>query len=154
MPREYGLSQGGMVLNWDRGGLGWILGRCFSHRGWWSTGTGCPRRLWMPHPWRHSRPGWMWLWAAWSAGWRPCTWQGGWNSMIIVVLFNPGHSKEKKWHSIDAVQRCRSSEMAPTGFLVTFKTLLISVLWFCKAVLPILFTSHISPSQLFQNTNT
>jgi len=21
------------------------------------------------HPWRHSRPGWMWLWAAWSAGW-------------------------------------------------------------------------------------
>jgi len=24
------------------------------------TGTGCPRRLWMPHPWRHSRPGWMW----------------------------------------------------------------------------------------------
>jgi len=31
------------------------------------------RRLWMPHPWRHSRPGWMWLWAAWAAGWRPCT---------------------------------------------------------------------------------
>jgi len=30
----------------------------------------------MPHPWRHSRPGWMWLWAAWSAGWRPCTQQG------------------------------------------------------------------------------
>jgi len=27
------------------------------------------RRLWMPHPWRHSKPGWMWLWAAWSAGW-------------------------------------------------------------------------------------
>ena len=26
-----------------------------------------------PHPWRHSRPGWMWLWAAWSGGWRPCT---------------------------------------------------------------------------------
>jgi len=22
---------------------------------------------------RGSRPGWMWLWAAWSAGWRPCT---------------------------------------------------------------------------------
>ena len=19
--------------------------------------------------WRHSRPGWMWLWAAWSGGW-------------------------------------------------------------------------------------
>ena len=25
------------------------------------TGTGCPRRLWVPHPWRHSKPGWMWL---------------------------------------------------------------------------------------------
>jgi len=35
--------------------------------------TGCPRRLWMPHPCRHSRPGWMGLWAAWAAGWRPCT---------------------------------------------------------------------------------
>jgi len=34
---------------------------------------GCPRRLWMPHPCRHSRPGWMWLWAAWSAGWWLCT---------------------------------------------------------------------------------
>jgi len=20
-----------------------------------------------------SHPGWMWLWAAWSGGWRPCT---------------------------------------------------------------------------------
>jgi len=45
----------------------------FSCRGWWHTGTGCSRRLWMPQPWRHSRPGWMWLWAAWSSGWRPCT---------------------------------------------------------------------------------
>ena len=26
----------------------------------------------MPHPWRHSKPGWMWLWAAWSSGWQPC----------------------------------------------------------------------------------
>ena len=26
-----------------------------------------------PPPCRHSRPGWMWLWAAWSAGWPPCT---------------------------------------------------------------------------------
>ena len=56
------------------------------------TLSGCSRRLWMPHPWRHSRPDWIWLWAAWSGGWRPCTEQGGWNWMIIVVLFNPGHS--------------------------------------------------------------
>jgi len=39
-----------MVLNWDRGGLGEILGGNFSLKGWWHTGTGCPRRLLMPHP--------------------------------------------------------------------------------------------------------
>ena len=37
------------------------------------TGTGCPRRLWMPHAWRHSGPGWMWLWAARSGDWWTCT---------------------------------------------------------------------------------
>ena len=76
------IGQGGMVLYWDSGGLGWILGGSFPHRGWWHTGTGCLQRLWMLHPWRHSRPGWMWLWAAWSAGWRPCTQQSvetGWS---------------------------------------------------------------------------
>ena len=33
-------------------------------------------RLWMPRPWRCSRPGWMGPWAAWSSikwgGWWPC----------------------------------------------------------------------------------
>jgi len=46
----------------------------------------------MPLPWRHSRPGWMWLWAARSSCWQPCPWQGGWNYMIFEVLFNSGHS--------------------------------------------------------------
>jgi len=27
-----------------------------SLRGWWGTGTGCLERLWMPHPWKCSRP--------------------------------------------------------------------------------------------------
>jgi len=51
----------------------YILRGSFSLRVWWYTGTGCPRRLRMTHPCRHSRPGWMWLWAARSAGWWPCT---------------------------------------------------------------------------------
>jgi len=49
-----------------------------------TTHTGCstqshiqpdPEYLqgWMPHSWMHSRPGWMWLWAAWSGLWWPCT---------------------------------------------------------------------------------
>ena len=25
------------------------------------------------NPWRNSRPSWMWLRAAWSSGWQPCT---------------------------------------------------------------------------------
>ena len=28
------IGQGGMVLNWDRGDVGWMLGRSFSPRGW------------------------------------------------------------------------------------------------------------------------
>uniref|UniRef100_G1NKA3 Nucleoporin 210 like n=1 Tax=Meleagris gallopavo TaxID=9103 RepID=G1NKA3_MELGA len=28
-----------------------------------------PKEAVDPHPCRHSRPGWMWLWAAWAAGW-------------------------------------------------------------------------------------
>jgi len=36
-----------------------------------SMGNGLSREVWVPHPCRHSRPGWMWLWAAWAAGWGP-----------------------------------------------------------------------------------
>ena len=28
-----------------------------------------PRELWVPHPWRCPRPGWMGPWAAWAGGW-------------------------------------------------------------------------------------
>jgi len=41
----------------------------------WGAGTDCLKRLRMPHPWRCSRPGWIWPWAAWSSirygGWQP-----------------------------------------------------------------------------------
>ena len=42
--------------------------------------------------WRSSRPGWMELWATWSSGRCPCSWQGGWNQMIFKVPSNPNHS--------------------------------------------------------------
>lgn len=38
------------------------------------------------------RPGWIWLWAAWSAGLVTLHIVGGWNQMVIVGLSNPGHS--------------------------------------------------------------
>ena len=34
------------------------------------------KKLCVPHPWRHSGPGWMGPWAAWSGGGQPCPWQG------------------------------------------------------------------------------
>jgi len=37
---------------------------------------GCPEKLWMTHPWRNSRLGWMWPWAVWAGGVQPCPWQG------------------------------------------------------------------------------
>ena len=60
--------------------------------GWWGTGTGCPEKLWLPPPWQCSRPGWMELWATWSGGRCPFSWQGGWNPMIFKVPSNPCHS--------------------------------------------------------------
>ena len=39
---------------------------------WWGAGTGCLEKLWVPHTWRCSRPGWMEPWAAWSCA---CPWQ-------------------------------------------------------------------------------
>jgi len=63
-----------------------------SPRRWWNTGTGCPEKLWMPPPWKCSRPGWMELWATWSSGRCPCWWQWGWNQMSFKVPSNPYHS--------------------------------------------------------------
>jgi len=80
----------------------------------------CPERLWMPHPWSHSRPDWMWLWAAWSSGWRPCPWNWGWNSIIIVVLFNTGYSVTL-WSSVQdslSSKRTKVCEPCTMGSLV------------------------------------
>jgi len=57
----------------------WTSSQQFTER--WGTGTGCPEKLRMPHPWRLSRPGLMWTWADWSGGWQPFPRQGtgtGW----------------------------------------------------------------------------
>jgi len=63
----------------------------FSLREWWGAGTGCSEKLWMPHPWRCSRPGWMGPWATWSSSWQPYLWHGGWNLLIFEVPSNPSH---------------------------------------------------------------
>jgi len=63
---------------------------------WWGAGTDWKERLWMPRPWRCSRPGWMEPWAAWAGikwgGWWPCLWQRGWRFVILEVPSNLGHS--------------------------------------------------------------
>ena len=64
----------------------------FLQWGWWNPGTGCPEEWSMPHPWKHSRSGWMGLWATWCS-WRcPCSWQGDWMRWPLKVPANPNYS--------------------------------------------------------------
>lgn len=63
------IRQGGMLLNLNNIDLDYTLGRN-SLRGWWSTG--CPEKLWLPHPHRCSRPDWMGIWSTWCRG--RCLW--------------------------------------------------------------------------------
>lgn len=35
------------------------LGRSSLLRLWWGTGAGCLQKLWVPHHWKYSRPGWQ-----------------------------------------------------------------------------------------------
>lgn len=58
-------------INERRGDLGQILEGNSLLRRWWNPSTGCPEQLWKPHPWRHSRPGWLGPWAAWAGGDNP-----------------------------------------------------------------------------------
>jgi len=54
-----------MVLNWKREKGRFRLDTRKKFFTVWvmDTGSGCPVKLWMPPPWRHSRPGWLELWA-------------------------------------------------------------------------------------------
>ena len=78
MPAEL-ISEYRQILH--SGSLTWILtwvgqtllvqsasGRNFWQWGWLGPGTGCPEKLWMPHPWRHTKPSWMESWKTWRQG--------------------------------------------------------------------------------------
>ena len=52
------IGQGAMGRNWSMGSSVWTWGRTSSLWGWWSTGKGCPGRLWSLLLWRYSRPAW------------------------------------------------------------------------------------------------
>ena len=117
------IGQEGMVLYWD-GRFRLDIRRKFSTQRVMTHWTGCPRRLWMPHPWRHSRPGWMWLWAAWSAGWRPCTQQGlELNEHCGPLQPRPFHDSDSIQSSIDITdmaERMRFSDIRLLYMLVIF----------------------------------
>ena len=74
MVAEIGHGQGAMGTNWSRGSSVWTWGRT-SLWGWWSTGTGCPGRLWSLPLWKYSKPSWMRSCAA-CCRW-PCFGRGG-----------------------------------------------------------------------------
>ena len=59
-------------------------------REWWGTDPCCLEKMWMPHPWMHSRLGWIGSWG-WSGGWQLCLQQASWGSMIFNVPSNPSH---------------------------------------------------------------
>jgi len=67
-------GQGAMGTNWSTGSSVWTRRRTSSLWGWWSTGTGCPGRLWSLLLWRCSKPAWMRSCAA-CARW-PCFGRG------------------------------------------------------------------------------
>lgn len=67
-----------MNLSRQRTVLDDILGRNSSLRGRWGTGMHYTEKLWMPHPWKCSRPGWMGLWARWFSR-KSLPMVGAWN---------------------------------------------------------------------------
>jgi len=66
----------------------------------------CPERLWMPHPWRCSRPGWMGprttRFSIGYGGWWPSMQQEGWSFMILEVPSNPSQF----YDSVCSAQMC------------------------------------------------
>lgn len=84
-----------MASHWNRVGFDWMLGRNSLLRGWWGTCTGCPKKLWMPHSWMSSRPGWMGLRGTWSSEMCPFNCRGvlnGWSSnpgCSVFLWFSP-----------------------------------------------------------------
>ena len=92
LPRPVATRQGSMILNWKRVDLDGIQGRNSLWWRWWETGTGCPQKLWVPHHWHFSRPGWTRLSATWSSERHPCPWQTGWTRCSLKVPSDPNHS--------------------------------------------------------------
>lgn len=83
------MVQRAVVLNLKGADLDWIKGRNSLQSGWWDTGRGCSRKMWMSHHWKCSRSGGTELRRTWSSGKHPCSLQGGWNEMIFKGPFQP-----------------------------------------------------------------
>ena len=73
----------------------------------------------MPLPWQCSRPGWMELWATWSSGRCPCSWQGCWNQMILKVPSNPYLSMNLWFYEIWCWKECKICLEAVSSFLLS-----------------------------------
>ena len=64
-----------------------IMKKCFTVRmvRHWNR---LPRGWWMPHPWRHSKPGWSRLWATWCSCRCPYSLQGSWTRWPLMIPSN------------------------------------------------------------------
>ena len=104
-----------------------MLGRYSSLREWWSTGTGCPEKMWMPCPWGRLRPIWMALWAAWPSGCLPK--QGGWNiSFSVILLLYDSIWKYQEVFSVKISENSKRNS-ARTQVLTVASMVLILALW-------------------------
>lgn len=73
--------QCGVVLNLKRADLDWIKGRNSLQSGWWDTGKGSSRKLWMFHHWKCSRQGGTEFRRTWSSGRYPLAGELGLNHL-------------------------------------------------------------------------
>ena len=74
------------------GDLDWIYEKSFLQWEWLGTGTCRPEWWCMPSSWRHSRSGWMGLWANWSSCRCPCLLQESRTTLPLSVPSNPNYS--------------------------------------------------------------
>lgn len=103
--------QGATGLNCNRPGLGWTQRRNVLDWRWWGAGTGCPKKLWLCHPWKRPRSGWTQLGAAWKVS-RPMAEGGtGWS---VKNLSNP-HSSVIWQNRDSASSRNYGTSIAPTS---------------------------------------
>lgn len=138
--------------NWIRVCVDQALGRHSLLWRQWHTGTGCSLKLWLPHLWRHSRPGWMEPWQPGPVKGIPAHGRGLGSKRSVTFL----PSQTMLWFSfcdfvtpsVEAHRTKIATEICESWVLLTFckwlNFALISLCWFlCYCLLAGLLNNNI-----------